>query len=68
LIPMDLYHATDPRCNYRPVFRSHGPTLKLKASHLFINVQLVKRFPDRSHWDSKYYVFKLIKNFKTPLA
>jgi len=39
---MDLYHATDPRCNYRLVFRSHGSTLKLKASHLFINVQLVK--------------------------
>ena len=42
LIPMDLYHATDPRCNYRLVFRSHGSTLKLKASHVFINVQLVK--------------------------
>jgi hypothetical protein len=61
---MDLYHATDPRCNYGLVFRSHGSTLKLKASHLFINVQLVKWFPDQSHWDSKYYVFKLIKKFE----
>ena len=68
LIPMGLYHATYPRCNYRLVFRSHGSTLKLKASHVFINVQLMKRFPDRSYWDSKYYVFKLIKKFETPLA